>query len=104
MHPVEERSIEMEIEIAVIGRQFYHLLELDEFFAFPSIRDQTLDGANFQRVLLAELHQLRQTRHRSVVVQNFAEHTGWLQSGKLGKIDRRLRVTCSTQHAAIFRA
>ncbi len=46
------------------------------------MRNQTLDRANAQTVFAFELHQLRQTRHCSIVVQNFAENAGWLQSGQ----------------------
>ena len=56
MHPVNDRSIKMQIEIAVIGRQFHHLLEFDEFFAFAPVSDQTLDRANPHPVFFAELH------------------------------------------------
>ena len=93
MHPVERRAVHMQIEIAVISRQFYHLFELDQLFALSSIGDQTLDRANAQPVLFAELHQLRQPRHRSVVMQDFAEHAGRLQPGHPRKIDRRFGVT-----------
>ena len=55
-------------------------------------------------MLLAELHQLRQTRHCSVVVQNFAEHARRLQSGHARKIDSRFGVTGAAQNSAIFRA
>ena len=71
----------MQIEIAVIRRHFHDLFALDQFFADPTMRDQTLNGADAEAVFFAEPHQLRQTRHRAVVMQNFAEHPGRLQSG-----------------------
>ena len=46
MHSVERRAIHMQIEIAVVGRQLYHLFELDQFLPLAAIRDQTLDRAN----------------------------------------------------------
>src|SRR5437870_9672785 len=49
----------MQIEIAVVGRQLYHLFELDQFLPLAAIRDQTLDRANSQPVLFAELNELR---------------------------------------------
>ena len=92
----------MQIEIAVIGRQFHDLLQLHQFFAYAPVRDQTLDRANAQPMFLAELHQLRQPRHRSVVVQDFAKHSRRLQSGHSREIDGRFGVTCASQHAAIL--
>ena len=59
MHPVEQRPIQMQIEVAVIGRQFHHLLELDQFLALAPVSDQTLDGANPEAVFFTKLHQLR---------------------------------------------
>ena len=94
----------MQIEIAVIRRHLHHLLALDQLLAHAAIRDQALDGADAESVLFAELHQLRQPRHRAVVVQNFAKHAGRLQAGEPRKIDRRLGVTGATQHAALLGA
>ena len=104
MRAVEFRTIKMQIEIAVIGRHFHDLFALDQFFPHPPMRDQTLDGANAQAVFFAEPHQLRQTRHRAVVMQNFAEHPGRLQSGHGGKINCRFGVTSAAQDAAVLRS
>src|SRR2546430_7682676 len=94
----------MQIEIAVIGRHFHYLLELDQFLAFAPVSDQTLNRADTQSVLLAKLHQLWQPRHRSVVMQNFTKHTHWLQTGHSRKINGRFRMPGATQHAAILRS
>ena len=92
----------MQIEIAVIRRHFHDLFALDQFFADPTMRDQTLNGANAEAVFFTEPHQLRQTRHRAVVMQNFAEHPGRLQSGHGGQINCRFGVTSAAQDAAVF--
>ena len=94
----------MQIEIAVISRHFYNLFQFHQLFADAAVRDQALDGANAQGMLLAELHQLRQSRHRAIVVQNLAKHSSRLQPGHTCKIDRRLGVSGAPQHAAILRA
>ena len=65
--------------------------------------DQTLNRANAQGVLFAEFHQLRQPRHRAVVMQNLAKHSGRLQPSHARKIDSRLCVTSPAQYAAILR-
>ena len=57
------------------------------------MRDQTLDRADPQVVLFPELHQLRQARHRPVVVQDFAKDSGGLQASQPGQIDCCFSVT-----------
>src|SRR5437667_11094487 len=76
MRAVELRPIQMQIEIAVLGWQFYHLLQFYQLFADAPMCDQALDRTHVQSVFFAKLHQLRQPRHRAVVVQNFAKHSG----------------------------
>ena len=48
MRAVEFRTIQMQIEIAVIGWHLYDLFALDQLFPHPPMRDQTLDGADAQ--------------------------------------------------------
>ena len=92
MRAVQRRAIEMQIEVAVVRRQFHDLLRLDQFFLEASVRDQALDRADAQPVFFAELHQFRQTRHGPVVVQNFAENAGRLEPRHPRQIDRRFRM------------
>ena len=93
----------MKIEIAVLSRQFDHLFQLNQLFTHAPMRDQALDRANPQVVLLAKFHQLGQARHRSVIVQNFTKHTSRLQSGHAGEIDRCFSMPGAAQHPTIFR-
>ena len=48
----------------------------------------------------AEALQLRQPRHRPVIVQNLAQHPRGTQPRQLRKVHRRLRVPRAAQHAA----
>ena len=104
MRAVELRSVKMQIEIAVIGRQFHHLFRFDKFLRQTPMRDQALDRADPQPMFLPELHQFWEARHRPVVVQNFAENSGRLQTGHSRVIDRGFGVTGAPQDAAILRA
>ena len=104
MRAIERGTIKMEIEIAVVGRQFHHLLALDQFFFQPPISDQALDGADAEAVLFLEFHQLRQPGHRAVIVQDFAENTGGLQTSHAREIDRRFGVPRTSKDAAVLRA
>jgi hypothetical protein len=92
----------MQIEIAVVGGHFYDLLQLHQLLALASKGDQALDRANAQPVFVAELHQLRKTRHAAVVVQNLAQHARRLQTCHSGQIHSGLGVTSAPQHAAVF--
>ena len=103
MGVIQRRAIQVQIEVAVIGRQFHDLFAYDQFFAQTAVRDQALNRADAQLVFFPELHQLGQARHRSVVVQDFAKHAGRLQARHPRQIDRRFGVTRAAQDAAFFR-
>src|SRR3954462_14616600 len=102
MHAVESRAVKVKIKVPVVGRQFNDLLELNQFFPLAAISDEALDRTDSQAVFAAELHQFGQPGHGSVVVQNFAEYTRWLKSGKSGEVYCRLGVSGATQHPAVF--
>ena len=102
MRTVDFGAIKMKIERAIFGRQRDHLLAFHQFLPHAPVRDQALDRANAQPMFFLELHQLRQPRHRSVVVQNFAENSGRLQSGEARKIHCRFGVAGAAQHTAVF--
>ena len=105
MRAIELRAVKVQIEVAVIGRQFHDLLALRPAFRVSAaMRDQALDRANAQPVLFPELHQLRQPRHRSVVMQDFAKHARRLQPGQPREIHGRFRMTRAPQHAAVLGA
>ena len=78
------------------------MFQLPELLALAPMGDQALDRANAQPVFVAELHQLRKTRHGAVVVQNLAQHARRLQPCHCGQIHSRLGVTGAPQHAAVF--
>ena len=60
---VDGRTVEVQFEFSVIGRQGDRLLALDELFLLAAIGDQVLNAANFQSVLFLELEQLGQPGH-----------------------------------------
>ena len=94
----------MQIEVAVVSRQLYDLLQLHELFAKTAIGDQTLDRANPQTMFFAKLHQFRQTRHCAIGVQNFAKHSRRLQARHCCQIDSGFGVPCASQHASVLGA
>ena len=102
MRAIEFGTIKVQLESAVVGRQRNNLFAFDQFLPHAPIRDQALDRANAQPMFFLELHQLRQARHRSVVVQNFAKHAGRLQSREARQIDRGFGVAGAAQNTAVF--
>ena len=94
----------MQIEIAVVGRQFDGLDALDQFLPRAPVFDQVGDGADFQAMFFGELQQLRQARHRAVVVHDFAEDADGPAAGERGQVHRRLGVAGALEHAARTRA
>ena len=99
---IKLRPIQMQIEIAVLSRQLYDLLELHELFPETAVSDQTLDGTNAQSMFFVELHQLWQTGHGAVIVQDLAKNSRWLQACHTCHVDRGFGMSCPSQHAAIF--
>ena len=65
------------------------------------VLDQVRDRDDQQTVLLRELRQLRHARHRAVLVHDFADHAGRIETGHARQIDRRLGLTGANQHAAV---
>ena len=51
---VEAVAVEIELEVAVIGRQMDDLHAFDEFFARAPVGDEALDRAELQAVLRLE--------------------------------------------------
>ncbi len=68
------------------------------------VADQVRDRHQLQPVLLAEFRQLRDARHRAVVVHHFADHAGRIEPGDARKIDGSFRLPGAHQHAAVARA
>ena len=67
------------------------------FPAFP-IFNQIRHTAHFQTKTPGERLQLRHTRHRSILIENFTQHPHRRQSGQPNQIHRRFRVPRTLQH------
>src|SRR5438105_12313658 len=102
MCAVELRPIKMQIEFTIVVRQPHNLLALNELFSTPPMSNQVLDCADSESVFFTDLHQLGQTRHRPVIVQNFAKDAGGFEAGHGGEVNCRFGVTCPPEDAAIL--
>ena len=90
---VHRRAKQMQLEIPIVGWQGNGLLALDELLPLSPVGNQILYAANLEAVLLLEFEQLRQSRHRAVFIENFADDRRRIETGQPGEVDGGLRVT-----------
>ena len=69
-----------------------------------SVGDEVLDRDDLEVVLLAELDQVGQPRHRPVVLHDLADHAGRMQPASLARVDRAFGLADATKNAALARA
>ena len=94
---VGQRAVQIKIEVAVIGRHAHTLFALHQFLAAPAVGDEITDGAHLQLVLAAELLQIVEPRHRTVFVEDLANHPRGIESGQTHQINCRLGVARALQ-------
>ena len=76
---------------------------LDQPLVLRAIVDEVGDRADFQAMLLGERDQVGQSRHRTVVAQDLADHRRRREPGQRGEIAASLGVTGAHEHAAFLR-
>src|SRR5581483_557260 len=94
--------VEMQRELAVLGRQLGRDEALDELLVAAPVFDQIADCDHLEPVLFREARQLRHARHCPVRIQDLAEYTGRRQPRKTREVDRGLRVSGADQDAALL--
>jgi hypothetical protein len=67
-------------------------------------RDEIGHGDHFQPVKFAELHEVRNARHRSVVAHDFADHGSRRQPGNAGQIHGSFGLAGANQDSPVSRA
>ena len=105
------RSVSTFLNIAVLLKKASRLQRKKQLFltffcsnppksAFPAfpIFNQIRHTAHFQTKTPGERLQLRHTRHRSILIENFTQHPHRRQSGQPNQIHRRFRVPRTLQH------
>ena len=95
---VDQGAIAHGTELAVPGGYpgLHHAL--DQALLLAAIGDEVGDGADQQRMLFGEGHQLGKPGHGAVVVHDLCE----VQTGQLGEFHGRLGVAGAFHHAAWF--
>ena len=97
---VDRAFVRVRAELAVRrrDRRLRHLGH--ERLVLAAIGDEVGDRDDLQSVLGAEADQVRQPRHRSVLVHGLAENAGRVEPGEPGEIDGGLGVTGALEHPA----
>ncbi len=99
--PVEHRLIHVAGEVAPLRGNTGLGDATNELFGLPAVLDHLGDRDHQQAVFLAELDQVGNPRHRPVVVDDLAQHTGRETTRHARKVNRRLGVAGTLEHAAL---
>ena len=94
--PVEEH-----LEFAEVGRHLDLLLSVDKFLALAAIGDEILDRADLELMDFAKLEEVRQAGHGAVLVENLADDSGGIETGKTSQINARLRMARTAQDTSL---
>src|ERR1051325_4342849 len=87
----------------VDGREIRFDRATYEHFFRDSVANQISDTDDLQTVDAGELAQLRQPRHGAVFIHDFADDSGWIETGDARDIYRSFRLSRTNQHAALLR-
>src|SRR5262245_26668862 len=83
---------------AVSCRQFSFSDLMNESLRLKAKLDEVRYGDHLQSVDLREILQLLDARHRAVVIHDFADHTGRVESGDASQINRCFGLAGANQH------
>ncbi len=97
---VDVRFVEMKLELSVLRRHLDRFQTADELLRPAPESDQVLDRDDLQRKPIGHFLELRQSGHRTVFVQDLAEHARRSKPGQPRQIDRRLSMPRSSKHAS----
>ena len=100
---IEKALVGDDAELPVFGGQRRRGRAPDERLGPHPVLDQIGDRDHQQLVLPGEPRQLRHARHRAVLVHDFADDAGRIETGNPREIDRRLGLPGPHQHAAVAR-
>ena len=100
-----QRLLEQDcVEVAPRRRQANRHLPLDKLLVTAAVLDQVRDGEKLQSVLRAELEQVGNACHRSVVLHDLAHDARRDEPGETREVDCGLRLSGALEHAAGSRA
>ena len=88
--------ISVNCKLTIASRKYCLSMSRNQFFTDTSISDQVLDRDDAQVLFFCNLHQLITIGSIAIVIQDFAQNAGGLQSSHASQIDRRLGVPGSS--------
>ena len=97
---VDQRAVADRDKFPERGRQAGRDDALDELLVPAPVGDQVRDRDHLQPVAVAVRAEVRNPRHRPVVVHDLADHAGRVQAGEPREVDRRLGLADPLEHAA----
>lgn len=100
-HGVDGRAVGDELEITAVGLDGGLGDALDERFASEAVGDDVGDGAHFEIVFGAEAIEIGLTGHGAVVVHDFDDDGGGLETGEATEVDAALGLAGADEDAAI---
>ena len=88
--------------MSVLGGHVGLLPHLDERLLSQTVGDEVFDGDDLQAMLTGKHLQLGHAGHGAVVVHDFHQRAGGVQSGQLAQVDGGLGVATAAQHAVVL--
>ena len=100
---IDDAVVGGDVERSVLGRQSRRGDPLHQPVVAHPVLDQVGDRDHQQVVAAREAFQLRDARHRPVLVHDFADDAGRVEAGEAREVDGGLGLTGPDQHAAVAR-
>ena len=97
---VHQRAVADRAELAELGGQARLHHALDQLVVLAPVGDQIRHRDHLQTVPSAVALEVWNAGHRAVIVHDFADHPGGVQSGQSRQVDGRLGLAGALEHAA----
>src|SRR6476620_1592286 len=104
MHVTIDDVLESDSSKAAIHRrQDSFDCALYQRFFVDAIPDQVSHRYHFEIMGFGKFLQLRQPRHRAVLIHDLADHTGWIKTGDSRNVNARFGLPGAHEYSAFFR-
>ena len=91
-----------ELEMAILGRQVHLVTYLDNALGAQAVGNQVLDGDDGHIELFGHLHQLWQTGHCAIGIDDFNQCGGRIKSRNAHQVNGGFGVACTLEHTFIY--
>ena len=93
-----------ELEMAILSGQVHFVAHFNHFFGAQAISNQVFDGDDGHIEFFSHFHQLGQSRHRAVGINDLDECCGRVETGDTHQVNRGLGVASTLEHALVHGA